>query len=151
MTIIQQDENWRWRQFNQLNVNELYQLLQLREQVFQIEQNSLYVDLDDQDQQALHLLVSQQDKLLGYLRLLQPRNDVIKLGRIVLQSEARGSGLGRRLIDAGLAKARQLNATATVQISAQTALEGYYQSFGFVTVSEPYDDGGVLHQDMVLG
>ncbi|WP_028117478.1 GNAT family N-acetyltransferase [Ferrimonas senticii] len=141
---------WRWLSFNELSVRELYQLLQLREQVFQIEQNSLYVDIDGQDQQALHLLLSDGDTLLGYLRLLQPAPELLKLGRIVLAPAARGQKLGKPMIQEGIAKAKQLANHGTVKISAQLTLNDYYQSLGFTVISSPYDDGGVLHQDMQL-
>ncbi|QIZ77235.1 GNAT family N-acetyltransferase [Ferrimonas lipolytica] len=150
MTSIQQDVTWTWMSFEQLTTQQLYAVLQLREQVFQIEQNSLYVDVDGEDQQALHLLVEQQGQLVGYLRLLQPDEQLIKLGRIVLAPAARGGSLGRALIQEGLKHGQKLNPSAKIKISAQVALEQYYGQFGFEVTSTPYDDGGVMHQDMEL-
>lgn len=138
----------RWYRFDELSLNQLYSLLRLREQVFMLEQDSLYEDLDNQDQGAEHLLVERSGELVGYLRLLP--GEPVKLGRIVLPKSERGGQLGRQVIRAGIERARQENIGTAVKISAQLALLAYYQSFGFVATSEPYDDGGVLHLDMVL-
>ncbi|MBY6186056.1 GNAT family N-acetyltransferase [Marinobacter hydrocarbonoclasticus] len=139
----------KWWRFEALDVHQLYAVLRLREQVFMLEQNSLYEELDNLDQDAEHLLATAEGRLVGYLRLLAPQNGPVKLGRIVLAYEARGSGLGPELIRAGLARADKAYADRPVKISAQLALESYYEQFGFVGTSEPYDDGGVLHLDMV--
>ncbi len=150
MTKTQQHEKWQWRAFDELTTLQLYSLLKLREQVFQLEQNSLYADLDDHDQQAFHLLLETDDGLMGYLRLLAAEGNQIKMGRIVLHPSARGQQLGRRLIAAGLVKAAAQVPAGIVLISAQVSLHDYYQQLGFVVCSEPYDDGGVLHQQMRL-
>ncbi|WP_298444987.1 GNAT family N-acetyltransferase [uncultured Ferrimonas sp.] len=150
MTSIHDSLSWNWLSFEQLDINRLYGLLQLREQVFQIEQNSLYVDIDGADQQAQHLLVEQSGQLLGYLRVLQPQPQLIKLGRIVVAPSGRGLKLGRKMIEAGIEKAQQLCPQGMIKISAQVTLQGYYQSFGFEVISAAYDDGGVMHQDMQL-
>ncbi|MBY5992955.1 GNAT family N-acetyltransferase [Ferrimonas balearica] len=144
------DAKWFWMAFDELDGHRLYALLRLREQVFMLEQNSLYEDLDDQDQAAAHLLVEQGGELVGYLRLLHVQAGPLKLGRIVLSPSVRGSGLGPTLIQAGIDEAHQRFPGRPIKISAQLALKDYYQRFGFAVCSEPYDDGGVLHLDMVL-
>ncbi|GAA4872479.1 GNAT family N-acetyltransferase [Ferrimonas pelagia] len=144
------EPHFQWYGFEQLGVSNLYAILQLRERVFQIEQDSLYEDIDGLDESALHLLVcGEEGELDGYLRLIDA-GTVWKLGRIVLAAGVRGRGLGARLIQAGLDKARELAPDKAVKISAQQALTQYYQGFGFVVSSEPYDDGGVMHLDMML-
>ncbi|MBY5922100.1 GNAT family N-acetyltransferase [Ferrimonas balearica] len=138
-----------WRRFDQLDGHRLYEILRLREQVFMLEQNSLYEELDNRDQEAEHLLATVEGRLVGYLRLLADADGPVKLGRIVLAPEARGTGLGPRLIREGLDHAATQYPGRPVKISAQLALKPYYQQFGFVGTSEPYDDGGILHLDMV--
>ena len=140
---------WQWFEFDQLGVHRLYAVLQLRERVFQLEQNSLYQDLDGMDARALHLLVYRQESLAGYLRLLDA-GSCWKLGRIVLPSSERGAGLGRHLIRRWISKARALDPQKAIRISAQQTLAGYYRELGFEVCSEPYDDGGVVHVDMIL-
>ena len=141
---------WQWYLFEQLSVHQLYALLRLRERVFQLEQHSLYQDIDGRDAGALHLLVSQRDRLVGYLRLVDA-GSAWHPGRIVLERGVRGAGLGRQLIHYGIEKARALDAQKAIRIAAQQALAGYYRELGFEVCSEPYDDGGVAHVDMVLG
>ncbi|SHI08993.1 GNAT family N-acetyltransferase [Ferrimonas marina] len=141
--------SWQWLPFQQLSVNQLYELLKLREQVFQLEQSSLYPDLDDKDQIAHHLLVTQNEQLIGYLRLI-PTDSAIKLGRIVLTEATRGQALGRELVQAGIARALSVAPSLPITLSAQQALQSYYEDFGFRACSLPYDDGGVMHLDMVL-
>ncbi len=138
-----------WRRFEALEGHRLYEILRLREQVFMLEQNSLYEDLDNWDQEAEHLLATVEGRLIGYLRLLAVPEEPVKLGRIVLAPEARGIGFGPQLIRAGLSRVDERYPGRRVKISAQLALQGYYEQFGFVGRSEPYDDGGVLHLDMV--
>ncbi|MBW3140172.1 GNAT family N-acetyltransferase [Ferrimonas balearica] len=139
----------KWWRFDALDVHQLYAVLRLREQVFMLEQNSLYEELDNLDQQSEHLLATADGELMGYLRLLAPADGPVKLGRIVLAKAARGTGLGPTLIREGLARAASQYPSRPVKISAQLALKDYYGQFGFVGTSEPYDDGGVLHLDMV--
>ncbi|GAA5191276.1 GNAT family N-acetyltransferase [Ferrimonas gelatinilytica] len=142
-------ENMIWKEFKDLGVEDLYALLQLRERVFQLEQESLYADLDGLDRHAQHLLLYCPEGLAGYLRLI-PGAEVTKLGRVVLASEFRGQDLGAKLVRAGILRVWEQTPSASIKISAQQGLVEYYSQFGFAVCSEPYDDGGVMHLDMLL-
>ncbi len=142
-------ENMTWSEFTDLATEDLYALLQLRERVFQLEQASLYADLDGLDRQAHHLLLKSPQGLAGYLRLV-PGAELTKLGRVVLAPEFRGRGLGAQLVREGIQRAWTLSPSASIKISAQQGLTAYYSQFGFGVCSTPYDDGGVMHLDMVL-
>lgn len=143
---------FRWSSFDELDVHTLYALLRLRSEVFLIEQECNYLDLDGHDQVALHLVAYEQGALCGYLRLLPPgsRLKEASLGRIVIPREQRGRHWGRALIAEGLRVARQHYPGAPLRISAQSRLLDYYRGFGFEVVDAPYDEGGLPHQDMML-
>lgn len=144
-----------WASFEDLDKDQLYDLLQLRSEVFVVEQQSLFPDIDGLDRQARHLLFSINGDLAGYLRLRGPdhhgRNEVT-VSRVVLRKSARGQGLGRVMMEAALAEARRLYPETTVSLSAQIDQEAFYGSLGFERIpGEPYDDAGILHVDMRFG
>lgn len=138
------------KSFSALGLQELYDLLKLRQDVFIIEQESIYTDLDELDQQSQHVLLKDGQQLLGVARIVPKgvKYDVVSVGRIATAASHRGQGLGKKIINAALEYCDNKIKTKTVKISAQLHLEVYYQGFGFETISEPYDDGGVLHIDM---
>ena len=89
--------------------------------------------------------------MLGYARLIAPGvkyPDATAIGRVVLEPAARGKGLGNQLLAEAVAHSLRLYPGAPIMLSAQTAAQGLYERFGFVAVSAPYDDGGILHVDM---
>jgi ElaA protein len=146
---------WQWSGFADLTVAQLYEMLALRQQVFVLEQNCLYPDIDGLDPGAHHLLgwrsVDGQRELAAALRCLAPgaKYTEMSLGRVVTSPAARGTGLGRELVAEGIACAEKLHPGHAIRIGAQAHLEGFYAGFGFVTVSEPYDEDGIMHVDML--
>ena len=143
---------WRWDRFHELSLNNLYAIMRLRQQVFVIEQECLYQDLDDQDLGAHHLWCSADDDLLAYLRCLPPgeQSDYSKLGRIVIAPTARGTGLGKELVTRGIKHNLAQWPGTDIKIGAQAHLQRFYEEYGFVKVSEVYDEDGIPHIDMVL-
>lgn len=142
---------FRWHRFDELSLNELYALLALRQQVFVVEQSSPYADLDFIDQQANHLLVTDNTTLLGYARCYGPLpgKSCVSFGRVVVASARRNTGLGKELVRCTLARLAT-QSCPDVLISAQLYLEPFYARFGFARQGKPYDDTGVLHVDMHL-
>lgn len=138
--------------FKELTTNELYAILQLRSEVFVVEQNCVYQDVDGFDKQASHLLMYSGDDLCAYSRLIPPglKYESASLGRVVTRGSARGGGHGRALMVATLEHCRSLWPQAGVTISAQAYLEKFYQSLGFVTESEPYLEDDIPHIQMRL-
>lgn len=136
--------------FSELSKDELYALAKLRQQVFIVEQNSIYCDLDDYDQEAIHYLnIDQQNKLIAYGRYRKiPEFDEVKIERVVLAAQARGLGLGKSLIVAMLADIQGEYPLARITLSSQTDASVFYQRLGFVEFGEVYDDGGILHIGM---
>jgi ElaA protein len=146
---------WQWRSFAQLSNQELYQLLAQRQQVFVLEQQCLYDDFDGLDLEAHHLLgwrvIDGRRQLAAYLRCLAPgaKYTEMSLGRVLTARAARGAGIGRELVAQGIAHAERQHPGHRIRIGAQQHLESFYASFGFDTISAPYDEDGIMHIDML--
>jgi ElaA protein len=147
-------ENWQAKKFTQLTTNELYDLLKLRIDIFVVEQTCFYPDLDDHDRhpETLHFFCYQQGKMAAYLRIL-PKGltyqDFISIGRVVIASSARGTGLGHELMKMALITCEKCFAQDTVKISAQEHLEKFYNQHGFKRVSAMYLEDDIPHIGMI--
>lgn len=141
--------DWQWLNFTEMDAQLLYQVLQLREAVFHLEQQCVYSDLDGFDQDSFHCLGMQNGHLLAYCRVREVEQGVA-LERVLTDKESRGSGLGRALIHEALRFIAQNFPDKDVIISAQLRLDALYQSFGFESCGSPYDDAGIKHIKMVL-
>lgn len=155
MVAAMEDVKLVWRTFEELDPRTLYALLQLRQSILVVEQESPYADLDGRDPDARHLLaVDPSGVLLGYARLFGPRyrdnldEDITTFGRLVVVPERRKGGLGRALADECLKVLSTEFPTHDIRISAQEHLESFYKALGFERDSDPYDDAGVQHIDM---
>jgi ElaA protein len=146
---------WQWRGFAELTTTELYEVLAQRQQVFVLEQQCFYNDFDGLDQQAQHLLgwrsVDGRRELAAYLRCLAPgaKYAEMSLGRVLTTKAARGSGAGRELLARGIECAERQHPGHRIRIGAQAYLERFYRSFGFNTISAPYEEDGIIHIDML--
>ena len=147
--------DWQFLPFDALPREDLYAALAARQQVFILEQQCLYDDLDGLDQAAHHLLgwhaMAGQRQLAAYLRVLAPgaKYAEMSLGRVLTTRAARGGGLGRELLRVGIGHAERLHPGHGIRIGAQQHLEAFYASFGFATISAPYDEDGIMHIDML--
>lgn len=142
---------WEWRSFDELSNRELYAILAARQAVFVVEQNCPYLDLDGKDLKAEHLVAWADNQIAAYLRLLGPGVSYPEpsLGRIITTKIGRGSGLGRELVARGLERLHELYPTLPTRIGAQAHLHKFYGSLGFVQASEPYDEDGIPHIEML--
>lgn len=141
--------------FTQLNTDELYTLLQLRSEVFVVEQECAYQDIDDLDRhpEALHNLFYKAQSLVAYVRILPPGavyDDYSCLGRIVIAKPARGSGMGYEIVKQSIRVALAHWPNQTIKISAQAYLLDFYKTLGFKQVSDVYLEDGIEHISMVL-
>lgn len=141
---------WTCLPFAQLTPATLYSILHLRTEVFVIEQDCVYQDMDNYDQQALHLCGMADSELLGYARLLAPgvKYPAASIGRVITAAMARGTGRGRELMLQAISQCNAQWPGAGITISAQHHLEKFYHSVGFATVSEPYQEDGIPHIEM---
>src|SRR6185295_8222328 len=128
------------RAFHELTPDELYEVLELRQRVFVVEQTCAYLDCDGLDREALHLMARDSEgRLRAYARLLPPgsRYAEASIGRVVTDRDVRGTGLGRAVMREAVARVRDRFGGA-VRISAQAYLERFYRELGFSPVGEPY-------------
>lgn len=146
--------NWTWSRLEGLRVDDLYDLLALRSRVFVVEQNCVYLDPDGVDRQAWHLFGRDGAGVLqAGLRIVDPGVKYAQpsMGRVVTSPEARGSGLGRRIVAEGLARCDAVWPGRGQRISAQAHLARFYGSFGFEGVGLPYLEDGIPHLEMQRG
>lgn len=146
---------WFNKTFAALSTEELYQIVQLRQQVFVVEQNCVYLDADGYDRTALHLFAVQQGCVVACCRVLPPglKYQEASIGRVCTALAQRGSGLGRELMQRALTLVGESydseSARADIRISAQLYLHNFYSSLGFTAVSAPYDEDGIPHIEML--
>ena len=133
--------------FNELSVNELYQALQLRSDVFIVEQNCVYPDVDGKDSKALHLLGTFQDSIVAYARLFPPGYyfDNASIGRVVISAGYRDRKWGHSLMRAAIIGIEEYYNTSVITISAQLYLKKFYESHGFVQEGEGYLEDDIPH------
>lgn len=147
--------SWQFSRFRDLSVDDLYAIVRLREAVFIIEQNCPYPDSDGRDPLAWHLLGwrdgADGKQLAAYARLFEPgiRYHEASIGRIVTSPQARGTGLGRQLMVEALQRMATLAPGQKIKIAAQRRLEKFYTEYGFMTISDPYEEDGIIHVDMI--
>jgi ElaA protein len=145
--------NWRSARLPEVTSLELARIYRLRQEVFTIEQNCVYLDADEADEQSYHLAAwsSVQAQPLAYARLVDPGIKYVEpsMGRVVTAAEARGTGLGRELVKRVLALSDQLHPGMGVRISAQSRLRRFYNEFGFEAVGVDYMEDGIPHIEML--
>lgn len=136
--------------FCELTSDELYEILRLRVDVFVVEQNCPYQEIDGLDRQATHLYFAENGEILAYLRILPSGAtfDAPALGRIV--TAKRGLGLGAAIVREGIRLAREMFGNTEIKIEAQTQARGFYEKLGFFQSSEEFMDTGIPHIEMTL-
>lgn len=142
---------WHWLRFEDLGVRNLYDALQLRAKVFILEQGP-YLDPDGVDHISWHLLGRDERGVLqAYLRVVDPEVKYFEpsIGRVVTSAETRGTGLGRRLMEEGVARCSETWPRQGIRISAQAHLALFYGSLGFETVGDAYLEDDIPHIEMV--
>ena len=145
------DYRWQTSEFTDLGTVQLYALLTLRQQVFVVEQACIYLDLDNLDQGAIHMLCWQGDHLLAYQRCLAPAVHFAEsaLGRIVVDPTARGRQLGVDLVRRGISYNLARWPGQGIRINAQAYLETFYTGLGFVAEGDSFAEDGIAHIQMV--
>ncbi|MCI7302976.1 GNAT family N-acetyltransferase [Ihubacter massiliensis] len=138
------------KKFHELSTEELYQILKLRSDVFVVEQKCAYPDCDGKDRHAHHLFVEQNNHIVGYLRILEKGQtfDAIAIGRVAVDPDYRGIGLARHMMNKALLFINEYLYEKQVKISAQQHLTKFYESVGFLPISESYLEDGIPHIDM---
>lgn len=137
--------------FKELTTVELYQILLLRSEVFVVEQNCVYQDVDNKDQKAYHIIGSQNNQIVAYTRIFKAGDyfDAASIGRVVVAKSERKYGFGVDIMKASIEAVATVFKTTTILISAQTYLKQFYMSLGFIEIGEGYLEDGIPHIKMV--
>ncbi|MCS4300982.1 GNAT family N-acetyltransferase [Chryseobacterium sp. BIGb0232] len=140
------------KSFEELSTLELYNILKLRSEIFIIEQNCVYQDIDDKDLKCHHLMCLVDGNLAGYTRIV-PHGltyEDASIGRVVIGSDYRGLGLGKQLMENSIKGCQDILKESKIRISAQLYLLKFYNALGFKEVGSSYDEDGIPHIEMVL-
>ncbi len=139
------------KSFNELTTQELYGILKLRSEVFVVEQDCAYQDVDDKDQKALHLFMIHVDEIVGYTRIFAAGDyfEKASIGRVVVQEKHRDKKHGHLLIKESITIIKNQLNTSEIIVSAQTYLQKFYESHGFSKVGEAYLEDGIPHIKML--
>ncbi|UNY99738.1 GNAT family N-acetyltransferase [Zhouia spongiae] len=139
------------KRFEELSIDELYELLRLRSEVFVVEQDCVYQDIDGKDRKALHVMGIKNGKIVAYTRLFDAGDyfTVPSIGRVVVKQEERQFGYGHDIIKASIAAIKEHYKQTSVKISAQTYLIKFYEKHGFAPTGEEYLEDGIPHIAMV--
>jgi ElaA protein len=143
--------DWRFSAFEGLSPREIHDLYRLRAEVFVVEQDCAFQDLDGADPACHHLLGKRYGDLVAYCRIAPPGLKFTEpsIGRVIVPEGLRGTGLGRVLMQEALRRTAELWPGVPIRIGAQLRLENFYASLGFATDSEPYDEDGIPHIEML--
>lgn len=138
------------KRFNELSSAELYYVLQLRSEVFVVEQNCVYQDIDGKDEKALHVLGYYQNELTAYSRLFDAGNyfDEPSIGRVIVRQKSRKFNFGHELMRVSIAAIEENFNQTAITISAQEYLKKFYESHGFIQTSESYLEDDIPHIEM---
>ena len=144
--------NWTYKSFEELSKTELYTILRLRSEVFVVEQDCNYQDVDGKDLKCHHLMAWDGDNLVAYTRIVPPGVSFAEasIGRVLTNSRYRGIGAGITLMEKSIEKAHETHGKKPIRIGAQLYLKKFYESFGFVKDSDEYLEDEIPHIEMVL-
>ncbi|WP_394367020.1 GNAT family N-acetyltransferase [Costertonia aggregata] len=139
------------KDFQQLNIYELYAILQLRSAVFVVEQDCVYQDLDGKDEKALHVIGLKNKKVVAYTRIFKPGDyfESTSIGRVVVAKKERKFGYGKAIMKASIKAVHETLGKTIIKLSAQTYLIKFYNSLGFIEEGETYLEDGIPHVAMV--
>lgn len=140
------------KKFEELSVKELYMILKLRAEIFVVEQNCIYNDLDDKDYESFHIFILEKGNIIAYERIVKPGISYkeYSIGRVAVIKEVRKKGIARTLLQKGIYFIKNEIKENTIRISAQKYLLNFYQSMGFTATSEEYLEDGIPHIEMLL-
>lgn len=142
---------WEWKRFDDLTADEVYTILCVRQQVFVLEQECLYLDADGKDRQSFHLMGFDGDDLVAYARILDAGVSYaeVSMGRILTTEKVRGKGAGMELMEVGLKRIAEHYGKVPIRISAQTYLLEFYEKFGFRSTGKEYLEDEIPHTEML--
>lgn len=143
--------NWKIKEFKKLKLEEIYNILQLRNDIFIVEQECPYQDCDGKDEKSYHLFSEENGKIIAYLRILEKgvSYDEISIGRVCVEKSYRGKGISRKMMLKAIEFVENNLNEDTIKIQAQAYLLDFYSSLGFKVVSKEYLEDNIPHIDML--
>ncbi|WP_407411720.1 GNAT family N-acetyltransferase [Methanobrevibacter sp.] len=139
--------DWFLKEFDELSLDELYEILKLRAEVFVVEQDCAYNDLDDKDQMALHLFLKDGGEIIAVSRIL-PENvafEDMAIGRVIVKKEYRGHGIAKKIMQKAIDYIIKDLKKDKIRLSGQAYLVRFYEDLGFKKVSDVYLEDGIDH------
>ena len=139
------------KRFDELTAKELYEIIRARTEVFVVEQNCPYQELDGLDVYSTHLYFAENGVIAAYMRIVPAgkRFQDVSFGRIFTAMPYRGTGLGAKLLEEGIKTAEKIYGKLPIRIGAQKYACGFYEKFGFAIDSDEYDEDGIVHIEMI--
>ncbi len=143
--------NIETKTFKNLTTKELYDLLKLRSEVFVVEQDCVYQDLDEKDEKALHVIGKKDNKIVAYTRVFKPGDYFIEasIGRVVVSKEERKHKYGYDIMEASIKAVKDYFDETKIKLSAQTYLKKFYNNLGFKEIGEEYLEDDIQHVAMI--
>lgn len=137
--------------FEELTNQELYDVIKLRIEIFSVEQNCVYQDLDGKDQKALHLLGFKNQKIIAYTRIFKPGDyfEDASIGRVIVAKNERQYGYGNDIMNASITAVKKHFNETKIKLSAQCYLKKFYNNLGFIEVGEEYLEDDIPHICMI--
>tara|TARA_B100001287_G_C22540688_1_gene461993 strand:- start:449 stop:895 length:447 start_codon:yes stop_codon:yes gene_type:complete len=139
------------KHFHELTTQELYNILQLRSEVFVVEQNCIYQDIDGKDQKAVHIFLKENKNVLAYSRIFDESEyfENPSIGRVVVKKEKRGTELGKKIMVEGAKYIKETFTNKKIEISAQKYLKDFYSELGYEFTGNEYLEDGIPHIRMI--
>ena len=139
------------KSFSDLTKEELYNILSLRSEVFIVEQNCAYQDIDQKDQFALHVFLKKNNQIIAYTRIFKPNDyfEYSSIGRVVVLKKERASKIGSQIMSFSIKKIKEIFNETKIKISAQKYLINFYEKLGFKAIGEEYLEDGIPHIAMI--
>ena len=143
--------NWKLKRFNELEIEEIYKILMIRNKVFIVEQKCAYQDCDNKDKNSYHLYLDDNGEIVAYLRILEKgiSYEETSIGRLLVNKKYRNNGIAREMITKAINFIEETLMQTQVRISAQVYLIKFYTSIGFKEVSKPYLEDDIPHIEML--
>ncbi len=140
------------KKFSELDTEDLYQILRIRSEVFVVEQDCVYQDIDNKDQNAIHLYYKENDQIVAYTRIFKAGDYYENpcIGRVVVSKKNRGNDLGKKIMIDSMEYIKQNIKGEKIELSAQKYLDKFYKDLGFYKIGEDYLEDGIPHQRMIF-
>ena len=139
------------KNFSELSTEEIYNILKLRSEVFVVEQNCVYQDIDEKDQKATHLFIEKNNEIIAYTRIFK-KGDYYEenpsIGRVVVSKKERGKNLGKEIMLNSIEFIKKEMEGRKIELSAQKYLDKFYKDLDFYSEGEDYLEDGIPHQRM---